>query len=246
MKQNKYDDPTFFKAYAEMARSRGGLAAAGEWPEFQKLLPEMGGKSVLDLGCGYGWHCRYARTQGASTVVGIDISEKMLTKANELTNDDGIRYVNSAIEDMEFSNQSFDIIISSLAFHYIQSFDEACAKVYNLLKKNSTFIFSVEHPIFTSRNDQDWIYISDSSEPLYWAVDNYQYEGKRKTSFLTGEVIKYHRTLSTYINQLIKAGFRINNVVEPGPTEELICQIPEMVHENRRPMFLLIAAEKRE
>lgn len=87
MKQNKYDDPTFFANYSQMARSIGGLEAAGEWPAFRAMLPTLQNKNVLDLGCGFGWHCRYAREQGARWVLGIDLSEKMIARARESTND---------------------------------------------------------------------------------------------------------------------------------------------------------------
>lgn len=65
MKQNKYDDSGFFDKYSQMPRSIGGLEAAGEWGAFRSLLPGLRGKRVLDLGCGFGWHCRYAREQQA-------------------------------------------------------------------------------------------------------------------------------------------------------------------------------------
>ena len=60
MKENKYDDSVFFEQYSHMPRSEQGLSAAGEWPALKALLPELAGKRVLDLGCGFGWHCRYA------------------------------------------------------------------------------------------------------------------------------------------------------------------------------------------
>ena len=66
MKENKYDDPQFFEKYSHMARSEQGLEGAGEWYALQKMLPDFSGKRVLDLGCGYGWHCRYAARQGAA------------------------------------------------------------------------------------------------------------------------------------------------------------------------------------
>ena len=66
MKQNIYDDEGFYESYSAMPRSEGGLAQAGEWHEFRALLPPLKGKSVLDLGCGFGWHCRYAVEQGAA------------------------------------------------------------------------------------------------------------------------------------------------------------------------------------
>jgi cyclopropane fatty-acyl-phospholipid synthase-like methyltransferase len=61
MKQNKYDDPEFFTSYSKMPRSIDGLAEAGEWHAFRSLLPDLRDKRLLDLGCGFGWHCRYAR-----------------------------------------------------------------------------------------------------------------------------------------------------------------------------------------
>ena len=69
MKQNKYDDEAFFQKYGQMARSRQGLEGAGEWSELQKVLPDFAGKRVLDLGCGYGWHCRYAAENGAEMCI---------------------------------------------------------------------------------------------------------------------------------------------------------------------------------
>lgn len=243
MKQNKYDDATFFSAYKEMARSVKGLEAAGEWHVFQSLLPELKDKAVLDLGCGFGWHCRYAREEQARSVVGVDLSENMLEQAKVLTEDPKILYKKMPIEDINFPDGSFDVVISSLAFHYIESFETVCKKVYATLKQGGTFLFSVEHPIFTSRNDQDWYY-DEAGHRLHWPVDDYQSEGLRKTSFLADNVIKYHRTISTYMNNLIEAGFVIKAVEEPMPSEEMLNNDPMMKDENRRPMFLIIAVEK--
>lgn len=92
MKENKYDNEEFFKKYAEMGRSKKGLSGAGEWHELRKLMPDLKGKTVLDLGCGYGWHCKYAAENGAESVTGIDISHKMLAKAEEINSDTVIEY----------------------------------------------------------------------------------------------------------------------------------------------------------
>lgn len=103
MKQNKYDDMQFFSAYEKMPRSVQGLDAAGEWHVLKTLLPDLKNKHVLDLGCGFGWHCRYARAQQAKSVIGVDISEKMLEKAQEKTDDPFISYLQIPIEDIQFS-----------------------------------------------------------------------------------------------------------------------------------------------
>src|SRR5690625_996259 len=147
MRQNKYDNPNFYSAYEQMPRSVKGLKGAGEWHIFRELMPALKNKNVLDLGCGFGWHCRYARDQQASSVIGIDISEKMLQKASKMTNDPNISYVKMPIEDIKFSKSQFDIVISSLALHYIKSFKLIAKKVYHYLKTDGSFIFSVEHPI---------------------------------------------------------------------------------------------------
>jgi len=83
MKENKYDCERFFKKYSQMPRSQKGLEGAGEWHALEKMMPDCCGKRVLDLGCGYGWHCRYAIEHGAVSCTGIDISEKMLHQAQK-------------------------------------------------------------------------------------------------------------------------------------------------------------------
>lgn len=243
MKQNKYDEISFFEKYSQMARSTGGLDAAGEWPALRELLPDLSGKTVLDLGCGYGWHCRYVREKGAQLVVGVDLSEKMLERAEELTDDDAITYRRLAIEDIDFPAGQFDVVLSSLAIHYVEHFDDLCHKVHHCLTEGGKFILSVEHPMFTSRAEQDWHYGSQG-ERLHWPVDNYQDEGLRQARFLETDVVKYHRTVATYMNALINAGFVINKVSEPQPTQEALDKYPEMRDETRRPIFLLLAASK--
>jgi SAM-dependent methyltransferase len=245
MKQNKYDDPAFFANYSQMARSIGGLDAAGEWPAFRELLPELRDKNVLDLGCGFGWHCRYAREQQARSVVGVDLSEKMIARAKETTNDSAIEYRQLAIEDIDFSAGEFDVVISSLALHYVEHFDIVCRKVHHCLEPQGSFVFSVEHPVFTARAAQDWYY-GQHGERLHWPVDYYQDEGSRQARFLDHDVVKYHRTVATYVNTLIDSGFTITKLSEPQPTQELLNKHSEWQDETRRPMFLLIAAVKDE
>jgi len=199
-----------------MQRSVKGLKAAGEWHELQKMLPAFEGKRVLDLGCGFGWHCRYAIEHGAKAVTGIDISERMLEKAQEMTESPLIKYIKMPIEDIDYSSNSFDVVISSLAFHYIENFNDICKKVSNCLETGGDFVFSVEHPIFTAYGTQDWYY-DEQGNRLHWPVDRYFTEGTRKANFLGEEVVKYHKTLTTYINSLIMCGFEITGIIEPEP-----------------------------
>lgn len=242
MKENKYDDSVFFEKYSRMNRSAQGLAGAGEWPALQKLLPEFSGKRVLDLGCGYGWHCIYAAEHGAAQVVGADISRKMLQIARKKTAFPVVRYACAAMEDLRFSDGSFDVVLSSLALHYIEAFRPLVESVFRWLAPGGSFVFSVEHPIFTSQGPQDWAY-GENGEILHFPVDRYFEEGARDAVFLGEPVVKYHRTLTTYLGSLLDAGFSLRRVVEPEPPASMLDQ-PGMRDELRRPMMLLVAADK--
>ena len=242
MKENKYDNDNFFNQYKQMNRSVNGLDGAGEWHELKKMLPDFDTTRVLDLGCGFGWHCKYAIENGAESVVGIDLSEKMLAEARKINSDKAIEYIKMPIEDIDYPKNSFDVVISSLAFHYVKSFKDICKKVYNSLANGGNFVFSVEHPIFTAQGKQDWCY-DEHDNIMHWPVDNYFDEDIRSSIFLGEEVKKYHRTMTTYINTLIQTGFEITEVVEPMPDESMM-NIPGMKDELRRPMMLLISARK--
>lgn len=155
------------------------------------MLPHFAHKDVLDLGCGFGWHCRYVREQDANEVVGVDISRTMLDCATEMTSDDKITYLHVPMEEIEIPDNRFDVVISSLALHYVRSFSTVCHKIHNLLTSDGSFVFSVEHPIFTSRQEQAW-HINNDGERVHRPVDHYQKEGIRNTTFLSEQVTKYH------------------------------------------------------
>ena len=101
----------------------------------------------------------------------------------------------------------------------------------------------MEHPVFTAYGTQDWYYDKDG-KPIHWPVDNYFTEGKRKAVFLGEEVTKFHKTLTTYVNGLLRAGFHITGLIEPEPDRELFGVIPGMEEELRRPMMLLVSATR--
>ena len=148
------------------------------------------------------------------------------------------------IEDIDYPESSYDIVISSLTFHYIQSFNDICKKISSCLTQGGHFIFSVEHPVFTAAGNQEWLY-DEKGNKVCWPVDKYFTEGKREAVFLGEKVIKYHRTLTTYLNELLKNGLEIKEIIEPEPNQEMIEQIPEMKDELRRPMMLLVSCIKK-
>ena len=155
--RNEYDDEHFFNEYAQMTRSRDGLAGAGEWHQFQEMFPPLDGSSVLDLGCGYGWHCKYAVEQGARKVLGIDLSERMIDAARQKNGNARITYQVLSLEDYEYPEAYLDCVVSNLVLLYIEDLASVFRSVYRTLKKGVIFLFNIEHPVFTAGVGQDWI-----------------------------------------------------------------------------------------
>ena len=133
MTQNIYDTPAFFEGYSKMGRSVEGLAGAPEWPALQALLPPMRGLQVVDLGCGYGWFSRWAEEQGAAQVLGLDVSQKMLARATEMTSAATITYAIADLEQLDLPAGAFDLAYSSLAFHYIVDLQGLFARIHQAL-----------------------------------------------------------------------------------------------------------------
>lgn len=237
-----YDNDEFFEAYANMDRSKNGLKSAGEWHQLQPLFPDVKGKKVLDLGCGYGWHCEYAARMGAAAVLGIDSSEKMIAKAVSVNSDEKIKYKVCGVEEYDYPENTYDLVISNLVLHYIEDLEKVYRNVHKTLKQGGCFLFNIEHPAFTAGVNQDWVY-DENGKPLYWGIDNYYYPGERETNFLGHKVVKQHHTLAQILNTLLQNGFQIEAVEEAMPPTDMM-HLPGMADEMRRPMMLLVKANK--
>lgn len=237
---NIYDDKAFFDAYSRMARSTGGLEAAGEWHQLQPLFPAMEGSRVLDLGCGYGWHCKYAVEQGAVEALGLDLSEKMIAEARVRNADPRIRYEVCGIAEYSYPAGYYDLVVSNLALHYLADLDDIYRKVFSTLRPGGVFLFNIEHPVFTAGVREDWVRDTEG-RPVCWPVDNYYYPGERTTLFLGQEVKKQHHTLTQILMGLLHSGFVLEAVEEAEPSAEML-DIPGMRDELRRPMMLLVRA----
>lgn len=239
---SEYDNEHFFGEYAKMSRSREGLAGAGEWHQLRPLFPLLEGKTVLDLGCGYGWHCKYAAEMGARQVLGIDLSRKMIGEAVRRNGDGRIEYRVCGIGAYEYPEGAWDCVISNLALHYIADLDGVFRSVHRTLTPGGVFLFNIEHPVFTAGVGQDWVYGEDG-RPRYWPVDDYFLPGERTTHFLGCEVRKQHHTLTQILMGLLKEGFVLEAVEEAQPPQEMM-GLPGMCDELRRPMMLLVRAKK--
>lgn len=242
MTQNIYDDAEFFAGYSRLPRSVAGLEGAPEWPALRALLPDLAGLRVLDLGCGFGWFCRWARENGAAKVLGIDVSEKMLARAADATTDAAVSYIRADMEQLQLAPAAYDLAYSSLALHYIADLGGLLAAVHRSLVPGGWLVFSVEHPIYTAPAAPGWS--TDAEGRKTWPVEGYLDEGPRSTDWLTKGVIKQHRTIGGHVNLLLRAGFTLSHLEEWGPTAEQIAARPALADEHLRPPFLLVAARR--
>jgi SAM-dependent methyltransferase len=242
--QNIYDDPDFFAGYSKLERFGAGWTRAYEQPSFLRLLPDVAGSRVLDLGCGVGQLAQYLAQQGAAEVIGVDLSEQMLAVARAEWSHPNLAFQRASIEDAAFPPDRFELIVSSLAFHYVADYQALCRRIASWLTPDGILVFSNEHPVYLTRaTPEGWVRDADG-QPQYWALDRYGDEGLREESWIADGVQKYHRMTSTLLNGLIEAGLTIERVVEPMPDDEMLRRRPDWVHESKRPFCLLIRARK--
>ena len=206
------------------------------------MLPDLRGRRVVDLGCGFGWFCRWAREQGAAHVLGLDVSEKCWRVPARL------RPMRRSSMSAPSSNcsicrrQSFDLAYSSLALHYVKDLAAPLAAVHRALIRGGHLVFSIEHPIYMAPSHPAWS--ADADGRRIWPLNRYLVEGERVTDWFANGVVKYHRTIGTTLTLLIRLGFAITHVEEWCPTDAQIAAKPELAQERERPMFLLVAAQR--
>ncbi|MBU3113895.1 class I SAM-dependent methyltransferase [Clostridium lacusfryxellense] len=242
--QNIYDNEIFFEGYKQLRGNKNNYNNLQEKPAMQSLLPDLTGKTILDLGCGFGENCVDFIGRGAARVVGVDISEKMLAVAKGENSSQNIEYIRLDMNDINTIDEKFDIIYSSLAFHYIKSFSNLLGNINNLLNDNGLLIYSQEHPLTTGPKQGPTWTTDENKNPLHYNLSNYMESGERCVKWFVDGLIKYHRPFSEIINTIIESGFRIDKILEPVPDEKSLMLIPKMKRDIHKPNFLLIKSTK--
>lgn len=245
-KQNIYDNETFFEQFKATRSNKINFNDCIETPILFAMLPDLRGKTILDIGCGMGQHAKKYSDMGAKSVLGIDISEKMLRYAEKHNSAGNIAYQQMAFEDIYELNEQFDLVTSSLAFDYAEEFDELMKNIYKVLKDGSELVFSMSHPMATAWDGKyDRYTRTESGKRLYANISNYLVEGQRKVNWIVDNYELYHRTFSTILNSMIKSGFIIEECQESHISEKLRKQYPDIfggtIH---RPDFIFFRCRK--
>lgn len=242
MAQNIYDNPDFFAGYSQLPRQVRGLDGAPEWPAIRAMLPDVAGRRVADLGCGFGWASRWFREQGAASVTGYDLSRNMIARARADTSDPAIDYRITDLDRLDLPEAAFDLVYSALTFHYVADFDRLVRMIHKALVSGGDLVFTIEHPIYMAAAHPHWLLDEDGRKT--WPVNGYSLEGERRTDWFARGVLKHHRTLATTLNTLIGAGFALRRIEEFAPTQQQIEAMRALAEELERPMMLLIAAQR--
>lgn len=220
-----------------------------EKPAMYSLLPDLTNKKVLSLGCGSGEDSHHLKTKGAKESVGIDISRELIKSASQTYRD--CEFHEMDMEKLDFPDEEFDFAYSSLAIHYIENWTIALKEVYRVIKPDSYFLFSCEHPI-----DSAMTRIETESEKQNVLMVKRDKATNKETiigDYLTHGIIgdknwdvtRWHKSISEICQEISDSGFVITNIVEPIPLPEM-----EKVHPSnylkllKIPYFLIFKLKK--
>lgn len=240
--QNIYDDPRFFAGYSTLERFGAGWQQAMEHADLLALLPPVAGRRALDLGCGAGQLAHHLATSGAAEVVGVDVSERMLERARAEWAHPRVTYRREAMEHLVFDLARFDLVVSSLALHYVDDYAGLMARIAGWLAPGGVLVYSTEHPIYTARLPGEGWVVDEAGRRTGWSLDRYADEGTREETWFVSGVRKVHRTLATLVNGVVDAGLVVERLVEPVPDEQWLRDHPQWAEERRRPIFLMVRA----
>ncbi|CAN5249325.1 class I SAM-dependent methyltransferase [soil metagenome] len=235
------DQPIALDAYQALAEAYAAVIdtkphnAYYERPATLSLMPEVKGKRVLDAGCGPGVYSEWLIEHGAE-VVAVDASPKMVELAKQrlgVTID--VRQADLSKPLTFLDHSSFDIVLSPLVLEYIEDWGSTFAEFYRVLCPEGYLIFSVTHPFF------DYLYFKSSK---YFATElvGSEWQGFEPVRV---HMPSFRRSLGATLSPLIEAGFCLERIIEPKPTDEFREADAKHYEElSQQPCFLCVRARK--
>ncbi len=233
-----YDDQSAFDAYLNhrhAAVSSPNLVM--EDPAFTQAVGPLAGRRILDLGCGDGTFAAVAADAGVASYLGIDGSQRMIERARHAVSSERVRFEQADMEDYRSADESFDLVTSRLALHYLADLSPVLTNARRALVDGGQFVATVVHPVVTAAAT-----VPDGPRQAV-EVDDYFEPGPRTRSWFNSEVTWFHRTVEHYIDAVLSADFSIEAVRECAPVEALFDgDTSEFERRRRAPLFLLLAA----
>jgi SAM-dependent methyltransferase len=208
-------------------------------PGFFAMLPNVTGLCGLDIGCGEGHNTRLLAARGAR-VTAFDIAERFVRHARETEKSEplGISHVRASAVELPFPGSSFDFATGFMSFMDIGETDRVLREAHRVLKPGGFLQFSITHPCFDTphrRNLRDehgttyaievGDYFADQQGRIgRWIFRSAPPEATQGMELF--QVPYFNRTISQWFNLLIEAGFTIERVEEPRPSDEVVRAYP--------------------
>jgi SAM-dependent methyltransferase len=177
-----------------------------------RLLGDLRGRRVLELGCGAAAGARWLRTQGAE-VVALDLSGGMLRHAREMSDRSGVRVplVQADALALPFADGAFDTVCTAFgAVPFVADSAAVMREVARVLRPGGAWVFSITHPM-------RWIFFDEPDESGLIARNSYFDRSPYVELDESGapSYVEQHRTLGDRIRELVAAGFVLRDLVEP-------------------------------
>ena len=124
-----------------------------EVPAMIKMIGNVKNKVILDMGCGFGDHSKKLSQKGVKEIIAFDLSKELIKFANEQNIPNCKFEIGNMDQELKYKNNYFDLVISSLALHYVKNVNQLFSEVNRVLKKDGIFVISTGHPIFDLLNE---------------------------------------------------------------------------------------------
>jgi SAM-dependent methyltransferase len=213
-------------AYDRLAPAWSSTTDAGpfngllERPALRSMVPRpLGGRTVLDAGCGSGAQCEWLLAHGAD-VVGVDLSPAMVEEARRRCGDRGRFMVADLSEPLDLEPASVDGITCSLVLHYLLDWEVALGSFASVLRPGGWAVISLDHPFRPPLPDRRGGYFDTELVSDTWSKGQV-----RVTQHF------WHRPLSAVVDAFARAGFSVEGVGEAQPSARALRQFPDELGE---------------
>lgn len=240
MERDAWHDPDAAAEYVAAVRGDSPVNQYIEKPALRALMGPVTGLAMVDLGAGAGDFAGECAEAGARSIVAVEASPAMLALAREHSR---VRYVPSRMEEVDLPTQSVDGVFSSMALQYVPDLPRVIERVHRWLVDDGWFAFTVEHPLGTANSRGSWL--DEDTPQAAWPVDRYLEEGPVRDQRGDLVVVRWHRTVSTWVTELRAGGFAVEAMVEPAGTAPGGAAAPGRLAQNRKcPVVLGIRARR--